>query len=449
VKVPEKSGPPRHCLLRNAGVRVSVSETLDAAATTKAVGYDDRQILKDSLSASLAKSHREKQIFDDCFDRFFSGVRLKGWDNLSPAEGILIPDVSPLAAMILSGDRSGLSVSMSQAARRADINTISFFTQKSMYIQRILQEMGQEGLKQDIRRMSEQEGSWSKQSLEALQAGRERLFEEIRDFVEKQYGLFASSVPEQIMESYLRRVGLSNLEQRDFERMRHIIQKMVQRLNDRYSRRRKRAKRGALDLKATLRRNLAYQGLIFEPCWKSKKLDRPEFLVLCDVSRSVQAFSRFMLLFLYSLHEELARIRSFIFCTNLVEVSHVFEEYGVEEALVKLKSGTGLDLTLGRTDYGQSFQDFKEEALDRVSNKTTVIILGDARNNYGEPRTDILKRVHELSRRILWLNPEPPVYWGTGDSEMKRYSPYCFLVQQCSTVTHLERVVDFLLQTQG
>jgi uncharacterized protein with von Willebrand factor type A (vWA) domain len=156
-----------------------------------------------------------------------------------------------------------------------------------------------------------------------------------------------------------------------------------------------------------------------------------------------------MLLFLYSLHEELARIRSFIFCTNLVEVSGVFEECGVEEALGKLESRPGLDLTLGRTDYGQSLQDFREKALDRITRKTTVILLGDARNNYGEPRTDILKRVHELSKRVLWLNPEPPVYWGTGDSEMKRYAPYCFLVQQCSTVTHLERVVDFLLRTQG
>ncbi len=436
--------------LRNAGVRVSMSETLDAAATVKAVGYDDRQILKDSLSASLAKSHLEKQIFGDCFDRFFSARSMKGWDNLSPADQIPVTDVSPLAAMILSGDRSGLSISMSRAAKRVDISAISFFTQKSMYLQRILREMGQEGLLQDIRRLSEQQkGSLSKQSLEALQAGRERLFEEVRDFVEKQYGLFASSVPERIMESYLRRVRLSNLEQRDFERMRAIIQKMVQRLNVRYSRRRKKAHRGALDLKATLRKNLAYQGLIFEPCWKGKKLDRPEFMVLCDVSRSVQAFSRFMLLFLYSLHEELARIRSFIFCTNMVEVSHVFEECDVEEALVKLKRGAGLDLTLGRTDYGQSFLDLKEQALDRITNKTTVIILGDARNNYGEPRTDILKRLLERSKRVLWLNPEPPVYWGTGDSEMKRYSPYCFLVQQCSTVTHLERVVDFLLRTQG
>jgi uncharacterized protein with von Willebrand factor type A (vWA) domain len=434
--------------LRNAGIRVSVSETLDAAASVKSLGYSDRQVLKDSLSASLAKSHREKPIFDDCFDRFFSAEPAKDSDNLSPADGVSAPDVSTLSAMILSVDRAGLSVSMRLAARRVDISTISFFTQKSMYIQRILNEMGQEGLIRDITRMSEQKGVWSEKLLGSLQAGRERLFEEVRDFVEKQYRLFADSIPEQIMERYLKRVHLSNLEQRDFERMRRIIQKMVQRLKDRYSRRRKRLSRGALDLKATLRRNLAYQGLIFDPSWKGKRLDRPEFLVLCDVSRSVQAFSRFMLLFLYSLHEELARIRSFIFCTNLVEVGHVIEEWGVEDALARLKNGVGLGLTLGRTDYGQSFEDFKEKALERITNKTTVIILGDARNNYGDPRTDVLKRVHELSKRVLWLNPEPPAYWGTGDSEMRRYSPYCLLVQQCSTVTHMERVIDFLLRTQ-
>ncbi len=380
--------------LRNAGVRVSMNEALDAAATIKAVGYNDRQILKDSLSASLAKSLREKGVFNSCFDRFFSAGIMKALDNLSPPGRVAVPGLSPLAAMILAGDRTGLSVSMSVAARKVELSAISFFTQKSLYTQRILHEMGQEELKQDIHRISEPDSSWSKQSIEDLQAGRERLFEEVKDFVEKQYGLYASSVPEQIMESYLKRVSLSNVEQQDFERMRRIIQKMAQRLNDRYSRRRKKAHRGALDLKTTLRKNLAYQGLIFDPCWKGKKSDRPEFMVLCDVSRSVQAFSRFMLLFLYSLHEELARIRSFLFCTNLVEGSHVFEECGVEEALAKLKSGAGLDLTLGRTDYGQSLQDFKEKVLDRVTHKTTVIILGDARNNYGDPRTDVLKRVH-------------------------------------------------------
>jgi len=81
-----------------------------------------------------------------------------------------------------------------------------------------------------------------------------------------------------------------------------------------------------------------------------------------------------------------------------------------------------------------------------VTNKTTLLILGDARNNYNDPETGILRLLHERSKRVIWLNPEPPSFWGTGDSEMKRYLPYCSLVRECSTVNHLERAVDFLLK---
>jgi hypothetical protein len=204
-----------------------------------------------------------------------------------------------------------------------------------------------------------------------------------------------------------------------------------------------------LDLKKTLRENVAYQGLIFNPQWKAKKNERPDLVVLCDVSRSVQAVARFMLLFLYGLNEEVAKIRSFIFCSNLVEVSDIFEDYSVEEALMKIQKGVGLGILLGRTDYGQALMDFKERWLDVVSNKTTVLILGDARNNYGDPQVHILRLFHERAKKLIWLNPEPPVFWGMGDSDMKRYFPYCSFARECRTVNHLERVVDFLLSAYG
>jgi len=228
--------------------------------------------------------------------------------------------------------------------------------------------------------------------------------------------------------------------------MRVIIKKMVKRLNSLHSRRRKRSKRGCLDLKKTLRENVAYQGLLFNPRWRAKKIDRPDIMIICDVSRSVAAMARFMLLFLYSLNEEVARISSFIFCSNLVDVSHVFEEYELEAALEILMSGKGLGIQLGRTDYGQALLDFREGWLDRISNRTTVLILGDARNNYGDPQTGILKQLHERSKKLTWLNPEPPSFWGTGDSEMKRYIPYCTLVRECSSMNHLERAIDLLLR---
>jgi len=356
---------------------------------------------------------------------------------------------SPLTRMLFSGDNAGLSVAMREATQDIEINTIWFFTQKSLYIQRILQAMGQEGLVRDIRKLNNAKSPFSRQKAEALNAAKDILFENVRDFVEQQFSMFAGTATEEIIERYLRHMKLSNLEQRDFHRMHVIIRKMVKRLKNVHSRRIKRSRRGWLDVKKTLRESVAYQGLLFDTRWKAKKLDRMDIMALCDVSRSVEAVSHFMLLFLYSLNEVVAEISSLIFCSNLVEVTHVFEEYEVEEAIVRLKRGNGLGIQLGRTNYGQVFLDFKTKWLDEVSHKTTVLILGDARNNYGNPQTDILKLMKERAKRIVWLNPEPRTFWGTGDSEMDRYLPYCYLAKECSTVTHLERAIDFLLGMEG
>lgn len=436
--------------LRNSGVRISVSESLDAMLAARLMGYDDRQILKDSLSAALAKTQREKEIFEDCFDRFFSIDDLSDPEtDLSEQEAIQPSEEdSPLTQMLLSGDSAGLSMAMREAGERINISGIWFFTQKGLYIQRILRGMGLEGLDLDITRFQNEDNPSSQQKAGALKETRVLLYESVRNFVEQQFSLFAGSVTDEIIEKYLRDIRLSNLEQRDFQRMHVIIKKIVKRLNDRHSRKRKTSKRGCLDLKKTLRKNLAYQGILFNPQWKNKKVDRPDIVALCDVSRSVETVARFMLLFLYGLNEAVAKIKSFIFCSNLVEVSHVFEEYEVEEALVRLQKGIGLGIQLGRTDYGQAFRDFKENWLDTVTNKTTVLILGDARNNYGDPETEILKLIHKRSKRLIWINPEYPTFWGTGDSEMKRYLPYCYLAKECSTINHLARLVDFLLRTR-
>lgn len=437
--------------LRASGVRISVSENIDAMNAVQLLGYAHRQLLKDSLSATLAKSLHETEIFETCFDRFFSLDNFSDSEIDSGVQEEIAPDNddSPLTQMLLSGDQAGLSLSMRQATQEIGITGIRFFTQKSLYIQRILRGMGLEGLDRDIRNLRGDDRAYSREKVRVLKGTRDLLFENVRDFVEQQYSLFAASASEEILERYLKRVRLSNLEQQDFARMREIMRKMVKRLNDLHSRRRKSCKRGRLDLKRTLRANLAYQGTPFDLRWKSKKIDRPDIIVLCDVSRSVDAVARFLLLFLYSLNEELARIRSFIFCSNLVEVTHVFEEYDVEEALVRLQKGAGLGVLLGRTDYGQVFRDFKETWLETVTRKTTFLILGDARNNYADPEAGILKLLYERSKRLIWLNPESPPFWGTGDSAMKTYLPYCSMVQKCSTVSQLERVVGSLLRMRA
>jgi uncharacterized protein with von Willebrand factor type A (vWA) domain len=431
--------------LRGSGIRISISETSDAMRAVELMGYEDREVLKDALSAALAKSQTEKEIFEACFERFFAfdAFSTREADARVPSEPNLDTKDSLLTQMLLSGDNAGLSMAMSQAARQVDITGIKFFTQKGLYIQKIMQQMGLKGLDHDIKRFGQED---MRERAIRLEAAKKALFETVRNYVERQYGLFANSATEEMMEQYLRNMGLSNVEQRDFHRMHLIVQKMTRRLNTLYSRRRKTANRGLLDFKNTFRKNITYGGLIFEPKWKKRKIDRPDVVAICDVSRSVKAVSRFLLLFLYSLNEILERIRTFIFCSNLIEVTHVFDEYAVEEAVARIDTGTGLDVIMGRTDYGGALLDFKESWLDTVTEKTTVLILGDARNNYGDPRTEILREIKERSRRLIWLNPESEPFWGTGDSEMKRYLPHCDLVQKCNTLTHLERLVGVLMR---
>ncbi|MFB3924784.1 MAG: VWA domain-containing protein [Syntrophales bacterium] len=431
--------------LRNAGIRVSVSESIDAINAVKLIGYAGKEDLKNSLSASLAKTIREKEEFDACFDRFFSFDSFSDPDMTATCDRTY-DSRSRLSSMLLSGDRAGLISSMIQSARQMNIAGIQFQTQKSMYVMRVLNAMGMDGVDRDIRLLLEEGTPAAQWEAAELAEARKYLIENVRDFVEKYYELFSLSATDQVIENYLRNSRLTNMEERYLHRMQQIIQRMVKRLNDLHSRKKKASRRGVLDFKKTLRKNIAYQGMLFETMWKTKKIERPDIIAICDISRSVSRIVRFLLLFLYGMNEEIARIRTFVFCSSMTEVTHLFEEYPVDQALARIQNGAGLDIMMGRTDYGRSFLDFRDKGMGSVTKKTTVLILGDARNNFYDPRTEILKTISERCKRLIWLNPESRSFWGTGDSEMPRYAPFCSLVRECNTINHLEAVVASLLR---
>ena len=433
--------------LRHAGVRISVSETLDALQSVRLVGYGNRDTLRDSLLAALPKSDREKEIFSRCFDLFFSFDHFAGADAVADA-GLTAsrPEAdSPLQKALLDGDQAALVMAMRDAAREAGLPDIQFFTQRSAYALRILDRMGLPALDVRLQAMQSSGAPGSAQQAAALEKARTFLVDNVRRYVEQQLALNTPTATEDLLTSYLRHAKLSMLEQQHFQDMHLIIQRMVKRLNDIHSRRRKASRRGQLDFKKTLRRNITYQGFLFDPKWKRRKIERPDLVVLCDISRSVMRTVRFLLLFLYGLNKAIIRIRTFAFCSNLIEITSIFDEYPVGVAVEKIRLGADLPILMGRTDYDQSFRDFKANHLDSVTRKTTVIILGDARNNYAEAQTGILKAMYERSKRLIWLNPETPSFWGTGDSEMKKYAPFCSVVKECNTLHHLEGVVTSLV----
>ena len=438
-------------ILRSSDLRVSTSESIDAMNVVSEIGIEDRSLLKHSLSFSLAKTLREKEIFNECFDNFFeenymnlSEDKLPQKNNEKDSEindlDVLDKNENSLEELYDNSDRTSLMTAMALAAREANLQDIRLFTQVGMFTRKIFDEMGLEKLNNDIFQAS-REGNIKRE--EDLKNIRENLRLEIREYIENQVKLRTSNTGKQLREDALSQMRLTQADKSDYKIMSGIIKKMARRLISVHSRRKRKSQRGLLDIRSTIRANQEYDGILFETVWKKTKVDRPKIVALCDVSGSVANVSRFFLMFLHSLTEILPNVRTFAFSNKAGEVTDLFENKDIEVAAAETLLLNGG----GSTDYGQAFIDLEGLLENNIDRKTTVIILGDARSNYGDPRCDVLKTIQEKSKRILFLNPEPKSVWGTGDSEMLRFIPYCSKSKVCSSLLDLERVVDDMIRS--
>jgi len=438
-------------ILRSSDLRVSTSESIDAMNVVSEIGIEDRSLLKHSLSFSLAKTLREKEIFNECFDNFFeenymnlSEDKLPQKNNEKDSEindlDVLDKNENSLEELYNNSDRTSLMAAMALAAREANLQDIRLFTQVGMFTRKIFDEMGLEKLNNDIFQAS-REGNIRRE--EDLKNIRENLRLEIREYIENQVKLRTSNTGKQLREDALSQMRLTQVDKSDHKIMSGIIKKMARRLISVHSRRKRKSQRGLLDIRSTIRANQEYDGILFETVWKKTKVDRPKIVALCDVSGSVANVSRFFLMFLHSLTEILPNVRTFAFSNKAGEVTDLFENKDIEVAAAETLLLNGG----GSTDYGQAFIDLEGLLENNIDRKTTVIILGDARSNYGDPRCDVLKTIQEKSKRILFLNPEPKSVWGTGDSEMLRFIPYCSKSKVCSSLLDLERVVDDMIRS--
>ena len=460
-------------ILRAADIRVSPAETLDAAEIFDTIGFDDRNILKHALGQTLAKTETEKLAFDEAFESYFrlpeetpppmaaaqeegesddkSAEQNSGEGQAQEAaqegnpeggqEGGAPSDSTnqSLTEMLENNDMAALQAAMQQAATEAGLANAKLFTQQGMFSRRIMEAMGLAELEARIRQMNE---GGETQEADKLREGRARLFDAVQDFVERQIAMRTKNAGRLLREDALSRIRLSNLDKSDMKIMRELIRKLAKRLASRHSRRRKKAQRGVLDIRRTMRANVAYDGKLFNLAWRRVKVERPKLIVLCDVSGSVAAVSRFFLMFLHSLDEVMPKTRSFVFSNRAGEITDVLQEGDLEEAMENaLKQYGG-----GSTDYGMSMMDLAEATLDAVDKKTTLMVLGDARSNYGDPGHLVLKEFYERAGRVIFLNPEPETVWDTGDSEMKKLGAYCTHKQTCNSVKHVERVLDDLLR---
>jgi uncharacterized protein with von Willebrand factor type A (vWA) domain len=451
---------------RGAGVHVSPAESIDAMRAVSTVGLSDRGLLRDALLLTLAKSEDEKKALGACFDLFFASPEPsqtddeaaagdeagEGEDESRDESGQAVPDHSvegaddsrlaglgALAQMLLSRDRAAISTAIASASAASSLSDIRYFTQRGIFSSRILEEMGIARLNDDLETLTATNPALA----ERLSALTDGLRENVRDAVAQALLLYGREEAENLRNEILRNAPLARIEPQRIEEMRALIRRIARRLRERYAKPRKRQRRGHLDVRRTLRRNAAWGSVPFLTAWKRKHRERPKVIALCDVSGSVARVSDFFLLLIHSLHEVVSDVRSFAFSGHLIEVSEVLETKSAEEAMQDIMSRVGF----GSSDYGTSFADFERRWMESVTPQTTVIVLGDARSNNLDPGADILRRISERAKRLVWLNPEGRMTWGFGDSEMPRYATFCNVVRQCATAQQLERAISDIVAT--
>lgn len=458
-------------LLRQNGVRVSVAEDLDSLAAARILGLRSRQALKSGLRATMVKRAVDVAVFDELFDLYFSGIheivqgasdRAQQATGLDPAEfqrlleelerlmKELGGDLSELAKEWLRNDSGRIEQRLREAVDQARIGEIERPHQQGQFTHGMANAFGLSDLLQQIDAFRDRLSGvgLDPQTAERLQRYLETrlrdLAQLLKQVVQQELDKRDVARRESLRLQALGEKSFFYLSEDEIRRMKEAVTKLAQRLKNIIAIKRKRAKRGKFDVKDTFRKNLQYGGVPFRIQFDEKKKDKPQVVVLCDVSDSVRNVSRFMLQFVYSLQDLYSRVRSFIFVAETGEITRLFEENDIHEAIELALRGNVINV-FAHSDFGRAFRMFHRDFLTAVNKRTTVIVLGDARNNYNLPHEWALRDIRARAKQVIWLNPESKMTWGFGDSEMERYQPYCDVVEECRNLNQLYRVIDRLV----
>ena len=474
--------------LRASGVRVSIAESEDAFRAVQHIGIRDRRRFRDALRTTLVKEAHHQAIFDRLFPLYF--------DSGGPPLSDLTQDLSPGDQDLLSralrelleqlrraaqqaGDRyhdgnKGKRVpldalaqllqwllqgtgptpeELEEAVERLGLSGNNDPFQQSRLQRQMLRQMGMELLEQLMEVLAAllSQMGMSQESIDRLLAGMEANRQALTQKIAQQLGAQASR---NRAETYPhRRQDLSGLMHRPFqwltereaELLRGEIRRLAAQLRSRAALRRRRGKRGSLDVKRLMRANLRYGGVPLELRFKTRHL-KPRLVLVCDISTSMRPVVDFLLRMIYELQDQVASARSFAFIDDLNDITPDFAAYrpevAIETVLTRLPPGHY------NTDLGQSLGTLLDHHAAAIDPRTTVIFVGDGRNNYNDPRLDLMEHIQRRVRRVIWLNPEHPGQWGTGDSDMLAYEPHADAVHRVSNLAELASAVDRLLTTR-
>jgi len=451
--------------LRTAGLPVSMTENLDAMRAVEHIPMRDREAFRAALGATLVKHHSHRPAFDTVFDVYFS-LRSADWADGDVAEhageapeqdgGGAMGDLSreELAEMLLAAlmdmDADELRRLAAEAVTRYAGMEPGRPVGGTYYLYRTLRQLDVDGM---LERLLERMGAGQPPPASDLDErlrrddARERM-DQLRSEVEAE--IRRRLVGDRGVEAMARTLRKPLPEDVDFmhasraemQTLQRSIYPLTRALQARLAQRRKRRNRGALDFRKTVRASLSYGGVPAEPKFKHPHPSKPEIMVVADISGSVASFARFTLMFVYAMSSQFSKVRSWVFIDGVDEVTRFFDEAGdVQEAVYRVNTEADVVWVDGHSDYGHALEVFHERHAQEVTPKTSIIVLGDARNNYHASQAWVLKELGKRGRHVYWLNPEPRGYWDSGDSILSEYAPHCDGVYECRNLRQLEEFV--------
>lgn len=438
--------------LRTKGIPAGPSETVDAAAVVRVLGMESRELLREGLAAALVRRGGQRDIFDMTFDLYFP---------LATGATQVVRDRD---ADLTAEDLRDL---LTMALAENDVRTLEQIAELSVDA---LGQVGEAGntpggysAYQTLDRLRPQTTLVGALSARGQTTGDELADRLAPDEIRRNIQLFRDMVAaearrrtaeERGRELVTRHAVQAGGDQIDFlnanrqqlEELRSAVRPLSRKLATRLAARRHRARRGRIDIRRTLRRSMGTGGVPIRPAYAKPNPSRPELVLLCDVSGSVAGFSNFTMLLVQALSDQFSKIRVFAFVNAMAEVTDLVKTQSVESGDLNSQISNSARITKWHTssDYGEAFQDFVDDHLEAVGPRTSVLILGDARNNNQDPNLAAVHVIAQLAKRVFWLNPEYHLRWGLGDSIAQAYAEVVEM-HECRNIDQLSRFISRLL----
>jgi uncharacterized protein with von Willebrand factor type A (vWA) domain len=463
--------------LRAAGLPVSLTENLDAMEAVGHIPIEDREAFKYALGATLVKNHAHWKTFETVFEVYFAlrgaefgidgdedasgnGQVGEGQEGMPQAGGgggmeALTPE--QLAEMLYRALANADEAVMRALARQAVTRFAGMEPGRPVggtyYLYRTLRNLDLEGVLERLMQSARDEASGELTSLEE-RLERDEFASRIADLRQEiEAEIRRRLVADRGVEAMARTLRKPLPEDVDFMHatreemgaLRRAIQPLARKLAVRLARKRRHGRKGPLDFRSTVRHSLSYGGVPAEPKFRYPRPAKPEIIVVADISGSVAAFARFTLHFVYAISSQFSKVRAFVFIDGIDEVTRFFEATeDINEAVHRVNTEADVIWVDGHSDYGHAFTEFWNRWGSEVTPKTSVILLGDARNNYHASQAWVVGELRRRARHVFWLNPEPHSYWDTGDSIVSEYGIHCDGVFECRNLRQLERFVEHI-----